>query len=218
MFAAFEKLVKPYPDGAPALPPRGFGPFVWACSHGLRRYIALMTLFTAAIGVFEALLFAMLGRIVDWLGPVQPAQLWARARHHAAAAGCGAAGQHAAGGAAVDVQAPGAGRQLPDAAALELPPPDAAAEHELLPGRVRRAHRHQGDADGAGGARRLDDPGRHPGLRADLLRHHGGGGRRLRRLAAAALRRLGAAVHRGAALLRAAAGAQRRRRRPTRAR
>ena len=52
-------------------------PFVWACSQGLRGYIALMTLLTAAIGVFEALLFAMLGRIVDWLGPVQPARLWA---------------------------------------------------------------------------------------------------------------------------------------------
>ena len=76
MFAAFERLVQPYPEAAPPLPPRGFVPFVWACSHGLRRYIALMTLFTAAIGVFEALLFAMLGRIVDWLGPLQPGRLW----------------------------------------------------------------------------------------------------------------------------------------------
>jgi ATP-binding cassette subfamily B multidrug efflux pump len=76
LFAAFERLVQPYPEAAPPLPPRGFVPFVWACSHGLRRYIALMTLFTAAIGVFEALLFAMLGRIVDWLGPLQPGRLW----------------------------------------------------------------------------------------------------------------------------------------------
>ena len=77
LFAAFERLVPPYPEDAPALPPRGFWPFVWACSRGLRRYIAAMTLFTAAIGVFEALLFAMLGRIVDWLGPMQPGRLWA---------------------------------------------------------------------------------------------------------------------------------------------
>ena len=77
MFAAFERLVSPFPDEAPARPPRGFLPFVWACSAGLRRYIALMTLLTAAIGVFEALLFAMLGRIVDWLGPVAPDKLWA---------------------------------------------------------------------------------------------------------------------------------------------
>ena len=77
MFALFEKLVDPYPDALPAIPPKGFLPFVWAGSTGLRRYIAAMTLFTAAIGIFEALLFAMLGRIVDWLGPLQPARLWA---------------------------------------------------------------------------------------------------------------------------------------------
>ena len=77
MFSLFERLVHPYPDGTPALPPRGFWPFVWACSGGLRGYIAAMTLLTAAIGVFEALLFAMLGRIVDWLGPVSSGRLWA---------------------------------------------------------------------------------------------------------------------------------------------
>ena len=53
-------------------------PFLWACSDGTRRYIGLMTLCTAGIGAFEALLFAVLGRIVDWLGEVSPAQLWAR--------------------------------------------------------------------------------------------------------------------------------------------
>ncbi len=58
-------------------PPRAFLPFVWACSEGLRGYIAAMTALTAAIGVFEALLFAMLGEIVDWLGPMVPEHLWA---------------------------------------------------------------------------------------------------------------------------------------------
>ena len=77
MFSAFEKLVDPYPDALPPTPPKGFVPFVWAASAGLRRTIVLMTVFTATIGVFEALLFAMLGKIVDWLGPVQPQRLWA---------------------------------------------------------------------------------------------------------------------------------------------
>ena len=77
MFAFFEKLVEPYPDDAAAPPPAGFVGFVWSCSHGLRRYIALMTLLTAAIGAFEALLFAALGRIVDALGAVVPATLFA---------------------------------------------------------------------------------------------------------------------------------------------
>ena len=51
---------------------------MWACTQGTRRYIALMTLFTASIGAFEALLFAMMGRILDWLAVVPPDQLWAR--------------------------------------------------------------------------------------------------------------------------------------------
>jgi ATP-binding cassette subfamily B multidrug efflux pump len=39
-----------------------------------------MTLCTSAIAAFEALLFAMLGRIVDWLAAVEPSQLWAQER------------------------------------------------------------------------------------------------------------------------------------------
>jgi ATP-binding cassette subfamily B multidrug efflux pump len=73
----FERLVHPYPDAAPTPPPKGFFPFIWACTAGLRPYLLGMTLFTAAIGAFEALLFSMLGRIVDWLANVKPAQLWA---------------------------------------------------------------------------------------------------------------------------------------------
>src|SRR6202030_3480005 len=82
MFRFFEKLVSPYPQSA-ALPlPQGFFPFLWACARGARRYIASMTLLTAAIGVFEALLFGLLGRVVDWLAKVQPSQLWTRERSH----------------------------------------------------------------------------------------------------------------------------------------
>ena len=42
----------------------------------LRRYIVARVAFTAAIGVFEALLFAMLGNIVDWLARVAPTRPW----------------------------------------------------------------------------------------------------------------------------------------------
>ena len=78
MFAWFEKLVDPYPQAAPAIPPQGFWPFMWACTQGMRGYMVLMTLLTAAIGAFEALLFAFMGRILDWLAEVPPAQLWQR--------------------------------------------------------------------------------------------------------------------------------------------
>ena len=80
MFSAFEKLVQPYPDGPPKPPPRGFFAFLWSCTEGLRPYIAGMTLLTALIGAFEAALFGMLGRVVDWLGAVEPQQLWAQER------------------------------------------------------------------------------------------------------------------------------------------
>jgi len=76
LFAFFEKLLHPYPDAEPKPPPRGLLPFIWACTKGLRGYILAMTVLTALIGAFEALLFSMLGSIVDWLGQVEPARLW----------------------------------------------------------------------------------------------------------------------------------------------
>jgi len=82
LFRYFENLVSPYPDTAPPPLPHGFFAFLWACARGVRRYIAAMTLFTAAIGVFEALLFSVLGRVVDWLAKVQPSRLWTEQRGH----------------------------------------------------------------------------------------------------------------------------------------
>jgi ATP-binding cassette subfamily B multidrug efflux pump len=80
VFRWFENLVTPYPEAAPVAPPKGFFAFLWACSEGLRPYILAMTLCTAVIGVFEALLFAMMGRIVDWLSGVEPTALWTEHR------------------------------------------------------------------------------------------------------------------------------------------
>jgi ATP-binding cassette subfamily B multidrug efflux pump len=76
LFTWFENLVDPYPEDAPATPPAGFWPFIWAASFGLRRFVAAMVGFTAAIGIFEALLFAMLGSIVEGLSKVAPERLW----------------------------------------------------------------------------------------------------------------------------------------------
>ncbi len=76
MLGYFERLVHPYPDAAAPAPPRGFFAFAWSCTAGMRPFIAGMTLLAAAIGAFEALLFALLGRLIDWLGQVEPARLW----------------------------------------------------------------------------------------------------------------------------------------------
>ncbi|MFJ7567333.1 ABC transporter ATP-binding protein [Herminiimonas sp. NPDC097707] len=80
MLGWFERLLHPYQDEIPATPPRGFIAFVWACTKGARRYVAAMTILTAMTGAFEALLFAMMGRIVDWLAKVEPAMLWTQER------------------------------------------------------------------------------------------------------------------------------------------
>jgi len=76
----FENLVDPYPAEPPKAPPKGFWAFLWAGTQGMRRYLLGMTLLTASIGAFEALLFSMLGSIVDWLSAVSPDQLWATSR------------------------------------------------------------------------------------------------------------------------------------------
>ena len=76
MFQRFERLVQPYPDALPPPPPKAFFEFLWECSKGVRPYLLLVTLFTASIGAFEALLFSMMAHIVDLLGKTDPAQLW----------------------------------------------------------------------------------------------------------------------------------------------
>ena len=76
LFSKFEKLLHAYPAAEPALPPTGFMAFLWACSRGARRYIVALAVLSATLAAFEALMFAMLGRIVDWLSSTQPARLW----------------------------------------------------------------------------------------------------------------------------------------------
>jgi ATP-binding cassette subfamily B multidrug efflux pump len=82
LFRYFENLVSPYPNTPPPPLPHGFFAFLWACARGVRRYIAAMTVCTAVIGVFEALLFSVLGHVVDWLAKVEPSRLWTEQRAH----------------------------------------------------------------------------------------------------------------------------------------
>ncbi|AMO37648.1 MULTISPECIES: ABC transporter ATP-binding protein [Thauera] len=77
LFNWFERRVDPYPDTPPLPAPKRFFAFLWAGTEGMRPFILGMMLLTATIGAFEALLFAMLGKVVDWLAAVEPARLWA---------------------------------------------------------------------------------------------------------------------------------------------
>ncbi|MCE9633391.1 MAG: ABC transporter ATP-binding protein/permease [Methylophilales bacterium] len=82
MYGWFEKLLSSFPDATPLTPPRRFWAFAWSCTQGLRGFMLGMTLLTAVIGAFEALLFAMMGRVVDWLSHLSPELLWSQERNH----------------------------------------------------------------------------------------------------------------------------------------
>ena len=76
MFRLFENSVNPYPQASPRTPPKRFFGFIWAATDGIRPLLLGLTLLTALIGAFEALLFAMLGRVVDWLSKSTPSALF----------------------------------------------------------------------------------------------------------------------------------------------
>ncbi len=75
MYGYFEKRIPPYPPAEPTGLPRGFVAFVWACTQGLRGHVLAMALLAAVTAAYEAWLFAVMGRVVDWLTRVEPTQL-----------------------------------------------------------------------------------------------------------------------------------------------
>jgi len=72
VFRQFEGLLDPFPRAEAQLPPRGVVPFLWACTLGSRRYIALLCTLSAVVSIYEAWLFAFLGQVVDLLASWQP--------------------------------------------------------------------------------------------------------------------------------------------------
>lgn len=82
MWKWFEQRVNPYPDTPPHVPPASFWGFMWACTQGFRPFLLGMTVFTALIGIFEAVLFALLGQIVDWLSHVPKSALFTQEGDH----------------------------------------------------------------------------------------------------------------------------------------
>lgn len=72
----FENRLSPFPDTSIPLPRNGLISFLWACTSGLRGWLLLFMILTAGIGVYEAMLFAWIGDLVDWLGTYSPQTLW----------------------------------------------------------------------------------------------------------------------------------------------
>ncbi|MDO4907078.1 ABC transporter ATP-binding protein [Neisseria sp.] len=77
IFNWFESRIEPYPDDAPKTPEKGLFRFIWSNLNGMRGWIAALAVFTAGIGIMEALVFQFMGKIVDWLGKYTPATLLA---------------------------------------------------------------------------------------------------------------------------------------------
>lgn len=76
MLGFFEKRIPPYPTAEPQLPPTGFTAFLWDCTRGMRGWILLLTLASAAMSVYEAFLFAVMSHVVDWLATTPAANFW----------------------------------------------------------------------------------------------------------------------------------------------
>jgi len=79
LFRFFENRLPAFPDTPMPLPsPRdGMLKFLWVCTNGLRGWLLLFMVLSAGIGIYEAMLFAWIGDIVDWLGIYTPQNLWA---------------------------------------------------------------------------------------------------------------------------------------------
>lgn len=76
LFQFFENRLTAFPDNKIPLPKEGLFKFLWACTHGLRGWLVLFMILTAGIGVYEALLYAWIGDLVDWMGIYTPTSLW----------------------------------------------------------------------------------------------------------------------------------------------
>jgi ATP-binding cassette, subfamily B, multidrug efflux pump len=76
-FQRFERLSPAFPDDSALASAPTIGKFLWESTQGMRPYLLLMTLLSAAIGVFEAGLLAFMGAIVDWLATLPRGQLMA---------------------------------------------------------------------------------------------------------------------------------------------
>lgn len=82
MFKLFEQFVNPFAESRVPTPSQNLWQFAWGCTKGFRSYLAGMTIFTALIAAFEALLFAMMGGLVNWLSRVPPNEIWSREGEH----------------------------------------------------------------------------------------------------------------------------------------
>jgi ATP-binding cassette subfamily B protein/ATP-binding cassette subfamily B multidrug efflux pump len=67
MFGFFERLIDPYPPEHPVEPPKGLYQFCRHYVRGIEPYLVLLALLTTCLAISEAMLYGVLGQMVDWL-------------------------------------------------------------------------------------------------------------------------------------------------------
>ncbi|PXX18295.1 ATP-binding cassette subfamily B protein/ATP-binding cassette subfamily B multidrug efflux pump [Nitrosomonas ureae] len=67
MFGFFERLINPYPPEHPIEPPQGLYQFCRHYTQGIEPYLVLLAILTTCLAVSEAMLYSVLGQMVDWL-------------------------------------------------------------------------------------------------------------------------------------------------------
>ena len=67
MFGFFERLINPFPPEHPAEPPSSLYQFCRHYTRGIESCLVLMAILTTFLAISEALLYAILGQMVDWL-------------------------------------------------------------------------------------------------------------------------------------------------------
>ena len=81
IFSWFESRIDPYPEAAPKTPEKGLWRFIWSNIEGVRKWIAVLAVFTVGVGIMEALMFQFMGKVVDWLGAYTPQTLFVEKGH-----------------------------------------------------------------------------------------------------------------------------------------
>ncbi|MDH5479956.1 MAG: ABC transporter transmembrane domain-containing protein, partial [Nitrosomonas sp.] len=67
MFGFFERLANPFPPAHPTEPPKSLYQFCRHYTQGIEPYLILMAVLTTCLAISEAMLYGILGQMVDWL-------------------------------------------------------------------------------------------------------------------------------------------------------
>lgn len=76
IFEWFENRIDPYPEDDIQYPNKNLFSFIWASIDGLKGWILLLIFFNIGMGIFEALLFDIMGKIISWLSQYSPTELF----------------------------------------------------------------------------------------------------------------------------------------------